>query len=250
MKGVLEKEFLVRYSEVDFRGWLHPLALLNYLQDAAAEHAGLLGVSVADLRHQGLTWVLSRLHLRIERYARSNEVVRVRTWPATREGMFTCREFEVTDCYGDTLALATSSWSTLDLATRRPVPVNDHLPSYPLLPQRAIDDDFRTLPRLAKADCELSFRVRMADLDMNRHVNNAVYAGWGMETVPREIAEQYLLAELEIGFRAEVFYGDTIIARSGRMEPGRGACFVHQLVNATDGRELSRLRTSWRDIDE
>ncbi len=249
MKSVLEKEFLVRYSEVDFRGWLHPLTILNYLQDAAAEHAVLLGVSVADLRHQGLTWVLSRLHLRIERYARSNEAVRVRTWPATRQGLFSCREFEVTDSYGDTLALATSSWSTLDLATRRPVPVNDHLPPYPLLPQRAINDDFKTLPRLAKADCELSFRVRMADLDINRHVNNAVYAGWGMETVPREIAERCLLAELEIGFRAEAFYGDTIIARSGRMETGRGVCFVHQLVNANDGRELSRLRTAWRDID-
>ena len=156
----------------------------------------------------------------------------------------------MTDSYGDALARATSSWSTLDLATRRPVPVNDRLPSYPLLPQRAINDNFRTLPRLANADCKLSFRVRMADLDINRHVNNAVYAGWGMETVPREIAEQYLLAELEIGFRAEVFYGDTIIARSGRMEPGKGVGFVHQLVNANEGRELSRLRTSWRDIDE
>jgi hypothetical protein len=39
VKGVLEKEFLVRYSEVDFRGWLHPLTILNYLQDAAAARA-------------------------------------------------------------------------------------------------------------------------------------------------------------------------------------------------------------------
>jgi acyl-ACP thioesterase len=240
--AIFEKELPVRYHELDSHGNVSPITLLNYLQDTAGLHASRLGVAVTDLRRLGLTWVLSRIHLIITQYPRAADTVTVKTWPATRQGMFSCREFELNGSGGAVYGRATTSWAVLNLASRRAVRLEGHLPPYPLHPQRVIEDNFATLPLAAgSTTSEYSFRVLRSDLDCNHHVNNAVFAGWALETVPDEIASG-VLTELEISFRAEVLYGDTILSRCFVTEPG--LC-LHQIVNQKDGRELARLRTHW-----
>jgi len=243
MTPLFEKEFAVQYYETDQRGFARPVALLNYLQSAAGDHAALLGVAVADLRKSGHTWVLSRLHLAMERYPRVGESVRIRTWPVSRTNLFTVRDFEMFDGNGELLGRATTSWAVLNLKTRRPAQLADVLPLYPLHPERALNDAFSTLPLLEQPEYELRLPVLRGDLDINRHVNNTVYAGWALETIPDEVDDTCRLAAIEIGFRAEALYGDTIIARTARTEDaGR---YIHCIENGSDGRELARLRTRW-----
>lgn len=246
--SVFECSFPVRYHELDSRGQLRPVTILNCLQDAGGAHAALLGVSVRDLRRRGLTWVLSRVHLQVERYPHADDVVRVRTWPSTREGLFSCREFELSDRNGALFSRATSSWAVLNLENRRPVKLQECLPDYPLVPERAVADDFASLPPFPAAPGELrelSFPVRRSDQDSNRHVNNTVYSDWALETVPDLVAGTHL-AGLEVSFRAEAIYGDSIISRCAvRPLPGGWEC-LHQIINSADGRELARLRTRWK----
>lgn len=241
-------DFPVRYHELDSNGRLRPVELLNYLQDAGGAHAARLGVSVRDLRKRGLTWVLSRVHLQMERYPHADDIVLVKTWPSTREGLFSCREFELSDRSGDIFCRATSSWAALNLETRRPVKLQDFLPDYPLVSQRALADDFASLPpfpETADEMRELRFTVCRSDQDSNRHVNNAVYADWALEAVPDRIADMHLYS-LEISFRAESLYGDDILSRCATQTSPQSAECLHQIVNARDGRELARLRTCWK----
>lgn len=246
VSAVFEVDFPVRYHELDSHGHVRPVTLLNYMQDAAGMHARRLGVSVVDLRERGLTWVLSRIHLAVDRYPRASETVLVRTWPATRQGLFSCREFELVDGHGGITGRASTSWALLNIATRRPVRLEGNLPPYPLLPRRAIDDDFTALPHFTgAATTELTFRVLRDNLDINHHVNNAVFAGWALEAVPDGVAA-HALAGLEIAFRAEALYGETIISRCAVQDEGGQACCLHQIVNERDNRELARLRTRWR----
>ena len=247
---IFEKKIPVRYHELDSHGNVRPVTLLNYLQDVAGMHALLLGVSVLDLRETGLTWVLSRIHLVVERYPRSDETVLVRTWPSTRKGIFSCREFELMDNQGEATGRATTSWAALDIATRRPVSLEERLPTYPLLARRAVDDDFQSLPTLPTLPAEAitqetSFRVLRRDLDINNHVNNAIYASWALETVPNDVASG-TLTELEISFRAEALHGESIISRCAVVKSGLLSCCLHQIINKKDGRELARLRTRWQ----
>jgi len=240
--AIFEHELPVRYHELDSHGNASPVTLLNYLQDTAGLHAARLGVSVSDLRRQGLTWVLSRIHLVVTLYPRADESVVIKTWPATRQGLFSCREFELTGAGELIYGRATTSWAALNIISRRPVKLEEHLPSYPLHSHRAIDDDFATLPLVpAVSTAEYPFRVLRSDLDTNHHVNNAIYAGWALETVPDEIAAG-TLSELEISFRAEVLYGESVLSRC--VVTGPGQC-LHQIINKKDGRELARLRTRW-----
>lgn len=245
---IFEKDFPIRYHELDSHALLRPVTLLNFVQDAGGMHAAQLGVSVRDLRQRGLTWVLSRVHLTVERYLHADDVIHVRTWPSTREGLFSCREFEMRDKKGAIFSRATSSWAVLNLASRRPVRLQDCLPEYPLTGHRALDDDFASLPQFpAIPDStfrELLFLVRRSDQDSNQHVNNTVYTDWALEAVPDDIAACHLHS-LEVSFRAEALYGDSILSQCVVTRSGNGAECLHRIVSS-DNRELARLRTRWK----
>jgi len=243
---LIETTYTIRTFDVDSTGFLRPTTILGYLQEAATEHLTLLGIPVKALIADGLTWVLSRVNLRIERYPKRGEEVTVRTWPSLRKGRFTCREFELLDRGGSVVARATTSWAAIDLATRRPVRV-DRLPPYPLTPRRAIADDFATIPPLQEPQTEINFRVLRSDLDINRHVNNMVYVGWALDAVPDELAERLRPVSLEIGYRAEALAGEDITVSSACTEED-SATHILQKITAADGRELARLRTIWRPL--
>jgi len=246
MIGLLHtKPFMVRHYEVGPSRLVRPATLLDYLQDAAAEHATILRIGVQDLHHRDLTWVLSRLRLTVERYAGVGETVLVRTWPSTRGGLSSYREFEVIDQAGEIVARATTAWVVLDLIRRRPVRIADVLPDYPLEPRRAIADDFPPLPRPGDSGREVHFTVRQSDLDMNRHVNNAVYVGWALESAPEAVAETRRPVDIEVGYRAEALAGDTVFARCLPEAVTDSGRFLHEITREKDGKELARLRVNW-----
>lgn len=245
-KPCLEIDYTVQYHETDQHGFVRPVTLLNYLQSAAGLHAGLLGVSVTDLLQNGYSWVLSKIHLVMERYPCGGETIRIKTWPAVRESLVTARDFELFDMTDVKIGRATTSWAVLNLKTRRPAKLADLLPIYPLNPVRALNATFSTLPAIEKSEYELRLPVLRGDLDVNRHVNNTVYAGWALETIPEEVDSSCRLASIEIGFRAEALYGDNIVARTAKTEGG--LCYLHSIENSKDGRELARLRTCWEPM--
>ncbi len=246
---IFEQEFPIRYHELDSHGLLRPVTLLNFVQDAGGLHAAQLGVSVRDLRQRGLTWVLSRVHLTVDRYLHADDVIHLRTWPSTREGLFSCREFELFDKNGTLFSRATSSWAVLNLVSRRPVRLQDCLPEYPLTARRALDDDFASLPQFPDAPDdtfrEIPFLVRRSDLDSNQHVNNTVYTDWALEAVPDDVAACHLHS-LEVSFRAEALYGDSILSQCAVNRTDDGTECLHRIVNSCDKRELARLRTRWK----
>ena len=243
-------EYPIRNYEADHRGYLSPLVLLNFLQDVAGNHARQLGVGVRDLHHLGYTWVLSRLQVRIHCFPRSQTLIAVHSWPSRWAGLFSCREFEMFADSGECLACATSSWAVIDRGTRRPVRLNEQLLPYRQNPRRALDDDFAPLPQPSRLDAQQQFSVRRSDLDLNGHVNNVVYAGWLLETVPEDFYHHNRLAGIELGFRAEAFAGEEVVAGYERQVTPDNFSFVHQLNAVADGRELVRARTKWVPCSE
>lgn len=238
-------EFQVRTFDVDYSGRLKLRAFLNFLQEAAAEHAFRLGVAMDVMAQKNLVWILSRYHILLSRYPVLGGVLSVKTWPSVRAGTFTLREFEVTDAQGLVLQ-ATTSWLALDIQKKRPVSIGDMVPDFPLFSKRAIEDDFKPLPVVERIDLEMKFPVLQSDLDINRHVNNVVYIQWAVENVPEDVLFDSRPAEIEINYRAEAFYGDRIISRT--QTPGGDNIFYHQLFRSQDEVEVARLKTRWADI--
>ena len=243
---VFEKEFPVFFHDLDSSGSLGPAQLLNFIQTTANMHTLKLGISAAHLRPKGYAWVASRIHLVVERYPQGEEIIQLRTWPSTRGKTCAGREFELKNEDGQLLGCATSSWVLINIKTRCPVRLDGNLQPYPLLPKRALDDDFAPLPPFPDpTEPEFSFRVLRSDLDINHHVNNTVYVVWALETTPETVATGRL-TELEISFKAEALYGETIVSRCAVQNMGTATHCLHQIVNQKDGKELARLRTVWQ----
>lgn len=231
----------VRPYEAGYGRRIRPEALLNFFQDAAYGHSIAGGFSAPDLFRTGLTWVLSRYHVRVERYPSTGERVHVRTWYPGPQRPFHLREWEAVDDDGEILALATSSWLMLELATMKPVDDKGRLDGVPRRPERAIEDGFGPLPELHNPSHEARFRVRISDTDLNRHVNHVLYVQWALETVVRQ-APAGAPGIMEVDYKAEARLGDEVVALA--YEDDRGV-YVHRLSRASDGAELTRLRTVW-----
>ena len=242
----LVRTFVVGASETGPRGRVRLACLLDYFQESAAEHAGKLGASVLDLIKKKLTWILSRYHVRIFRYPLWGEELLMTTWPSSRHGLFALREFELADQSGNLVAAATSSWMVLDVLKKKPVPVVENLGDFLHDPRRAIADDFAPLPRLGKIDLELPFRVKMGDLDWNRHVNHVVYIEWAVESAPADVISASLPVEIEVDYRGEVLYGETVLSRTEVLRQGEETSLCHQIVRQDGLQELARGRTLWR----
>jgi len=243
---VFRKEYPIHTYETDARGLARMVTLLNYLQDSAGEHAGRLGLSVLDLFKRQMTWVLSRYHVLVHRYPAIGERLEVTTWPSGKNGYFATRDFEVADGNGGSVLSATSSWMIIGLERKQPIKVDDIIDIPYAIERRALDDPFGSLPVPEARDSEVRFRVESAHLDWNRHVNNAVYVQWALEGVPPDILMKSRPVELEVSYRAEALYGDDVISTVQRVpDAASGPAFLHQILNAATGAELTRLRTRW-----
>lgn len=241
------KEFQVRTVDIDQSGRIQPVIFMDYLLESAAEQAGLFKLGVTDLFEKGRTWVLSRFHVVFDRFPSFGERILIETWPSAKFPLYAVRDFEVATDRGPA-ARATSSWLIIDLKTRRPVKTAEHLEAFPQLDRRAIKDDFAPLPSPSREDARQEFPVFFSDLDINRHFTATAYVHRALETVPREILFQRRPVSIEVNFRSEAFYGDTIVSRLERFptsDDGARPVFLHRLSRASDDKELTLLRTAW-----
>ena len=240
---VWSESFRVRAYEVDVWGRASAPTVCNWLQEVAGNHAAHLGWGIERLQAQGLTWVLSRLHLHLDRLPRWRDEVRVTTWPAGAQRLYALREFRLDDSDGGAVGVATTGWMVLNLASRRPVrPAEEVAAMAARAPARALADPFDKLPEPASVELERSLEVRSLDLDINRHANNVSVIGWALEALPLEDLDGRRLAGLEIEFRGETRAGDRVVTQAQRSGDGT---FVHRLLRAGDGREVARARTAW-----
>ena len=249
--NIWTEPFHVRTFETDLHGCASIQTLCNYFNEAAGKHALHYGVSIEELNEKNLTWVLSRLHVQVEAYPEWGDEVLVETWPSGLEGLFATREFfflGVADDDGERpiLGRGTSAWLIVDLARKRPIRITSLLSGVtPPDRPRALNDAFAKLKPPPEADHEQRFRVRYSDLDVNRHVNNVRYAEWAVESVPEAVLHTCRLQALELQFRAEATFGDTVIVETRRGETGETPSFTHNLTRESDARAVAVARTHW-----
>ena len=239
------EEYALRAYEVDRHGRASLPTLCNWLQETAGIHAARLGWSVHELGAKGLTWVLARLLLRLDRPVVWGERVRVETWPAGTHRLFALRDFRLRTEGGASVGAGTTSWMLMSVAGRRPVrPPRELEELRATSAGRALTDDMERLPEVSGAGSERTIEVRHGDLDVNGHANNVAVIGWALEALGEDELER-VPVELAVEFRAEAVRGDVVTCRA-RPDPRDPLAIVHGLVRGADGREIARARTLWR----
>jgi len=96
---------------------------------------------------------------------------------------------------------------------------------------------------------QLSFKVKISDLDLNGHVNNAVFVEWAMETVPEGIISRFSPASIDVVFNKESLYGDTIISCTEIREKSGVVLTFHSIIRQQDQAELASLNICWHPLE-
>lgn len=243
MSGKYSKKYLIRTYECDKNSTLRLVTLMNIFQDMADSQAALLGLGLEFCLSNGMAWVGSNYHLQISRLPKLHEEITITTWPAVEKKLGAIRDFLVTDSLGNEIIRASSQWILLDVAKKRPISLRDNLPQYRVVDDRVMAEDFNSrLSDVAREDYRLSFNVRFDDIDINNHVNNAIYPLWASEAVPIDFRQNKNIAKIEISFKKEGLYGEKVDV----VTQIDGNETLHRISSATDGRELSRVRILWQ----
>lgn len=221
--------------ETDITATMKPVAFLNLAQEAANCHADTLGFGYDDLEKNNTVWVLSRMHVVFERLPKWREDVSLQTWHKGLGGFFYLRDFILTDAEGRISVKATSSWLIIDMKSR-------HITRSPqttalfgkCLHENALEEPAAKilLPREAKPEWVAEHTVAYSDLDMNGHVNNAIYLSWAMDAIDLEVAGRRPLRDLKINFNSEIRAKELVkIYRYHTTESGRSIYYIEGRVS-------------------
>ena len=247
MSSVWAGSFTIHTYELDPCYRLAAPALLGFLMEAAGHSADSLGVSIPQLAERSLTWMLSRLRVRLREHPGWRADLTVETWPRGFARLFALRDFRLRRG-GAAIGEAASAWLLIDTTRRRPVrPDGSGDWTRMVHPERALAVELEKLPAFPEAPVdgvrEAELCVRNCDLDVNLHATSPRYAEYLLESLPRELLATSVPTELDLDFIAEAAAGQRILSRSA---PLPGGAFAHTLVRLEDGAEVARARTVWR----
>ncbi len=233
--------FRVRSYECGPDGRATLPTICNYLQEAASLNAEELGFSKSNFEGAGVnvSWVLTRLLVRVSRYPKWEEEVSVVTFPRGGRKIVAWRDFEILGADGERLGAATSEWMLIDLSTRRVQP----LPAFvygcldPSLRPVLGDSPFSPklkFPDAGAAPAPLAFRAQHSHIDLNGHVNNVHYIAWMLEPLGTDPG----CSDVEVVFRSETLVGDEV-----RVQAAEADGVTFHRVFAPDGKDHAVART-------
>lgn len=243
MEKYQQKHTVKNYESNKYKQ-LRLLPLFNLFQDLADTHATLIGVGYEFCLQQGFGWVGAGYHIKINRLPIWNEEITLSTWPSDKTVVSGIREFQVKNNKGESLIESSSQWALMNFANGRPMSVTKHLPDYDILPQRLIDTKFPAIPVPERVDFEQKLPVRFDDIDLNDHVNNAIYPLWASEAVPVDFRETQQVDEMEIAFKKPATLHDDILIQT-QID---GNTTIHLIRSADMTKDFSRVKIIWKPI--
>lgn len=243
MAEKFSRDYLIRTYECDKHSQLRLITLMNIFQDMADTHATAMGLGLEFCLAHGLAWVGSNYHICIRKLPSLHDKIKFVTWPAMAKKLGAIRDFAVYNEDGEEIISAASQWILIDSARRRPLSLVDNLPQYSAVDDRVMNEEFTVkLPEIERTDYQTVFHVRYDDIDINNHVNNAVYPLWASEALPESFRLEHTESEIEISFKKECCFGEDAEV----LTQIDGLQTRHSIRAQADGRELSRVKILWK----
>lgn len=201
-------DFTLRESDFDCFRNIKASAVLDLFQTVAAEHAELFGGGFEATLARNVAWVVTKIKFDALLPLRSGEKVTVRTVPHPKRLAFYARDYFVTNERGELAIKGTSQWVLIDFTSRKitrdPFEFDGEFVEEYAYP----NERFEKVELVPPTEPLYSHEVCRADVDHNRHVNNARYLDMVLCAEPNPSLP---VASLSVNYVEEVKAGETVL---------------------------------------
>jgi medium-chain acyl-[acyl-carrier-protein] hydrolase len=214
--------FKIKSYQSDQNGKLTLYSLFHLLQECAWDNARLNNFGYEYLESKNAFWVLSRVKVEMKEYPEWKDEIEIKTWPKGTDGFFAIRDFQIFK-NGKVIGNATSYWLILDKDSKRPKRLDDfNFIHENFLSESAIDKKLERISIGGNISKLEKRKVYTSDLDVNKHVNNATYVRWILDSYFSK--GQNSILEFEINFTSELLLNDEFVVHKG--EGGESNSFI------------------------
>jgi len=227
--------FKIKSYQSDQNGKLTLYSLFQLLQECAWDNARLNDFGYEYLESKNAFWVLSRVLVEMKEYPEWKDEIEIKTWPKSTEGFFAIRDFQLLK-NGNVIGNVTSYWLILDKESKRPKRLDDfNFIHENFLKEKAINIKLNKIVIKDKT-IELEKRkVFVSDLDVNKHVNNATYVRWILDSYYTQNSKP--ISEFEINFTSELLVNDEfIVCKNTNNE------YDHFILKNTQEKEICKAK--------
>ena len=208
---IYSAEKKLSYNELDFKGLWKPENIFLTMQETAGIHAARLGAGYEALKAKGITWVLIRATLKMEKYPDSKTTVKVTTWPEAERRLLFPRFFTFRDEKDNLLGTASTIWALMDIEARTLVVPAAKNVSVAVPPEGPLKLDLPAKVSTPWGEIiESTVSPKYSDLDINNHVNNSKYIDWFCDQIPLEMHEKGILSEISVSYSREIRSGSSV----------------------------------------
>ena len=223
------KQYQIRATECDNNLDIRLSCLWDIMQDAAYHHANILGFDHQQMLQNGNFFVLVRMSANIRRYPKSQEKIKVETYPAGIHKLFCARKYEVFDEAGQSIADAVSLWILIDIATGRPLRPQKAYPNSPVTSIEYTDSLPEKIDPPQDARFIRQITAEFYDIDVNNHVNNARYINWienalRPNSAPIKHINANYIQETKLAEPLDIYQKDDILIIKDKANNIRFAC--------------------------
>ncbi|MFP4456938.1 MAG: acyl-[acyl-carrier-protein] thioesterase [Clostridia bacterium] len=199
--------YKIRACETDHLGHLKLSAIFQLMQETAEDNAKTLKLNYEEINQNKEIWVLSRIHAKFFNIPKWENKVKIKTWPVGVKGIFAVRDYLIKTVDMKSVGKITSSWLIVDAVNRRVKRMRN-------FPESSLTPLFAEIAQKVKAPSEgylvTSRKVQKSELDVNKHVNNAVYYNWITDSLDLDQYNKNMISELSVNYSAEARLGDAI----------------------------------------
>ena len=192
MAKIFTRTFRVRWAELDASGIVSPANYLRYIIETAWDWGESGGLGMNASQNLGLFWVSRETEIRFLRPLRHNDIFDFRIWFVNWQRVRGTRCFEIKlKENGHIIAQGTQRVVSMDIKTGKPAnPPADLIDQFRAENPRVFA--FERFPKISPVETPYTMprQVEWMDLDVQNHVNHAVYFNYAEEVAAQDFSSK------------------------------------------------------------
>jgi len=247
LENYFDKQFELRYFEMNKFGEASSSTILTLLEETAADHCYSINHSLYVLEKQNIGWVLLSGVMEMFSYPKYKEKITIRTWLSSYSTVKGIRENIIYNELGKIIGKAKGLWVFFDIQRRRPIQIFDTIKEkWSFYKEECMNHDItKKIEPIDSLKHVKEFNINRYDVDTNQHVNNIRYLQWLMESVSEEIIDNFYLHSIDGRFIAEAQLGDTIMSFTERDIQDNS--YIHTIKTKSNNRVCAIAKTFWNE---